>query len=517
MGMLGRITVLGAVALLMVSGCSSSDGSDEAGETPATAPPFDPHVPTDVAPPPAEGDGMAVPQPASAVPDGYVIEEYLVGGTATRFDAVAEPDDGHWVASPADEADYRTRVIVRRPARAEDFSGTVVVEWFNVSAIEAAPDWTFLADEIAREGHAYVGVSAQSQGVEGGETLLDVDVDQQQADDAGVSTDGSGLKNADPARYGTLSHPGDAYSFDIFSQVGRVVDTSPQRLLGDLQPERIIAVGESQSAGFMTTVANAVHPLAPVFDGFLVHSRPSVAAPLDGDYRRVRTAATDATGDDAGGTLIRTDLDVPLMLFVTETDLTELGYAHARQDDSDHVHTWEVAGTAHADAHLLRAILGGPRDPGVGELLGCGSINTGPQKEALSAGFHHLVAWVGGGDRPAAGARIELADGDDVVIRRADDGLALGGVRNPLTDVPVATVSGDPPEGTSLADGDTCALFGSTTPFDQATLVARYGTADQYVDQFRASAADLVAAGFLLQPDADALVAEAEANRPLFG
>ncbi len=28
------------------------------------------------------------------------------------------------------------------------------------------------------------------------------------------------LKTADPERYGTLSHPGDSFSFDIYSQVG---------------------------------------------------------------------------------------------------------------------------------------------------------------------------------------------------------------------------------------------------------------------------------------------------------
>ena len=62
-----------------------------------------------------------------------------------------------------------------------------------------------------------------------------------------------------------------------------------------------------------------------------------------------------------------------------------------------------------------------------------------------------------------------------------------------------------------------CTLFGSTTPIDQETLVELYGTADEYVAAFTASADEAVAAGFLLQPDADALVAEAEENRALFG
>src|SRR5262249_48794618 len=85
------------------------------------------------------------------------------------------------------------------PAR---FNGTVVVEWLNVSGgVDAAPDWLYIHDELIREGFAWVGVSAQALGVA--------------ADEA-----------ADPARYAALSHPGDSYSYDIFSQAGQAVRDS---------------------------------------------------------------------------------------------------------------------------------------------------------------------------------------------------------------------------------------------------------------------------------------------------
>ena len=32
---------------------------------------------------------------------------------------------------------------------------------------------------------------------------------------------GAGLKGIDPERYGSLQHPGDAFAFDIFTQVAR--------------------------------------------------------------------------------------------------------------------------------------------------------------------------------------------------------------------------------------------------------------------------------------------------------
>ncbi len=518
----GRVVCTFALAAGAVAACSSSDDDDDAapptsteqGSTTVTstapAPP-----PAEISTPPAEGSGINFPQPAAAVPEGYVVEEHFVGGTATSYAADDAPVDGRWAATPGDEAEFRTRVVVRRPASAEEFSGTVIVEWFNVSAIEASPDWAFLSEEIAREGHAYVGVSAQAQGVEGGDTLLDVEIDPEQAAESGVVADASGLRNIDPARYGTLVHPGDAFAYDIFGQVGRAVVESADQLLGGLAVANVLATGESQSAAFLSTYVNAVHPLAPVFDGFLVHSRGGGVAPIDGDLIGAR-GGDNADAFARSGVRIRDDLDVPVFIFETETDLTLLGYAHARQPDTDVVRTWEVAGLSHADAHFVRAIIGGPRDPSIGSILGCAEpINVGPQHEVIQAALHHLVGWVGGGDPPPAGTPLELTDDAEPTIARDEHGIALGGVRHPLVDVPTATLSGDPPGGD--AGAGVCRLFGTTTALDPATLVQLHGSADDYLAAFRASADAAVAAGHLLRPDADALVAEAEANRPLFG
>jgi hypothetical protein len=516
------------IAVLVVTGCSSDDddGSEaDVGSTSAAtnAAVFTGRSPKEIARPAAEGNGTVLPQPAPPLPTGYVEEEFFVGGTATSFEPVDTPDDGFWTTTPSEEAQYRTRVIVRRPP-AERFSGTVLLEWFNVSAIESAPDWAYLFEEIGRAGHAYIGVSTQAQGVEGGATLLDVEVDEEAAAGFDAETDTSGLKNIDPERYGTLVHPGDAYAFDIFSQVGRAAAGPPTELLGGLEPEQVLGIGESQSALFLTTLVNAVHPLDPAFDGFLIHSRAGSVAPLDG---RLADAREEAAEEDVSaardqGVLVRTDLDVPVLIFEAETDLTLLGYAHARQPDTDLVRTWEVAGTAHSDAHVLRSVVGGPRDPSVGSLLGCAEpINTGPHHEVLQAALHRLVDWTAGGPPPPEGARLELVESDEVAIARDEHGIALGGVRNPLVDVPVATLTGEPPGGATLedltaSDAGICALFGQTIPFARTELVALHGTAGDYLEAFRTSADEAVAAGFLLRGDADQLIAEAEAYQTRF-
>ena len=106
-------------------------------------------------------------------------------------------------------AEYTTRIVVVMPTDPSKFNGTAIVEWLNVSGgIDAPAVWFMAHREIAREGYAYVAVSAQHVGVEGGDSLIGANMS---------------LKAQDPERYAPLRHPGDRFSYDIFSQVGGLV------------------------------------------------------------------------------------------------------------------------------------------------------------------------------------------------------------------------------------------------------------------------------------------------------
>src|ERR1700735_5208764 len=125
---------------------------------------------------------------------GYEEAEFLVTGIAASFDLQGERGtDGEWAVAPRVGAEFCTRVLVRRPTDPQRFSGTVVVEWNNVSGgIDASPDWALLHRHIAAAGHAWVGVSAQKVGIDGGGFV-----------------EGIHLKLLAPDRYRTLVHPGD--------------------------------------------------------------------------------------------------------------------------------------------------------------------------------------------------------------------------------------------------------------------------------------------------------------------
>lgn len=421
----------------------------------------------------------------------YIQAEYVAAGTAASYEAVGEQSaDGFWTFVVNGSATYRTRVLVRRPADAADFNGTVVLEWLNVSGgVDAGPDWTSLEEELVRQGYAWVGVSAQLIGIEGGPVLV--------AAPGAEALAGKGLKGIDPARYGSLAHPGDGFSFDIFTQVANALRPGAGPL-GNLRPRRMIAAGESQSAIALTTYYNGVQPLTAAFDGFFVHSRAFAALPLvgPGEY------ADLVGGLSTSPVIFRTDLDAPIIDLQAEGDVTSiLGSVLARQPDSDKFRLWEVAGTAHADAHLVGFIA---------DMIDCGvPINNGPLHFVAKAALRALDLWVRTGEVPPAAPRLEIASDNPPTIARDADGIALGGIRTPLVDAPVDVLSGVPGPSPAII----CLLLGSTTPLSNDRLAELYDSAADYEQQYMTGAVVAIDAGFVLDDDRTALLEYSDPSR----
>jgi hypothetical protein len=430
---------------------------------------------------------------------GYQQEEFFISGTATAYtSATTLTSDGSWSVTPGSTAAYKTRILVYRPVKPKKFKGTVVVEWLNVSGgVDAAPDWITAHTELIRSGFAWMGVSAQFVGVEGGTSI--------------VGLGAAGLKTVDPARYGSLAHPGDSFSYDIFSQAAQAIrqpaGASP---LGNLKVKRILAVGESQSAFRLVTYVNAIDPLVQLYDGFLIHSRGASGAALSQAPQPPINLPTP--------TFIRSDVRVPVLTFQTETDLVTLGYFSDRQPDAERFRLWEVAGTAHADTYTL--VVGNTDlgdSPTAAELVvtatplpgfNCGApINSGPQHWVLKAALFALNRWVQRGKAPPQAPRLDVVAGSPPAINRDAFGNAVGGIRTPYVDVPTATLSGLGQTGSVF-----CFLFGTTTPFDDATLASLYPSHNAYVAAVKKATNSAVRAGFLRQRDGNLIKAAAKAS-----
>ena len=398
---------------------------------------------------------------------GYIEEEFLFKGSANRYTTPALTtgtiiDGNH---------PYATRLVVRRPLEPKRFNGTVLVEWYNVTnGFDAENTWFFSWEDMLRSGYAWVGVSAQNVGV-------------------------SRLRAFSPSRYGTLDVTaggtigGDALSYDIFSQAAQAIKNPVGvDVLGGLKPNVVIGIGESQSASRLVTYVNSIHPLANVYDGFLLLS-------------------------SLGGK-IRTDLSTPVWKVSTEYDVIQ-SEAAARQPDTPTIRLWEVAGTSHVDYHLRQSRE--PldlRDNGSSSAATlaptCGVPTLGtrvPTQYVLAAAYAHLVRWITKGTPPPTAPPMEIDSigaGNRAVVKRDSLGLGLGGIRLAEVAAPIGVSN-----GLNTGPG-ACERWGYFIPFDLATLKVLYARSADYTGAVKDATNANRRAGYILQQDADSTNAAAE-------
>ncbi|WP_018637718.1 alpha/beta hydrolase domain-containing protein [Parafrankia elaeagni] len=484
---LGRVASAGFVAASMIVPLGvavPAAGAAAASTASAAAPAAVVRLPADATPappaPPAPGrPGPAapsvVPNPAvTAIPTtaqstpflsdtdlrrhGYVEEEFSFSGKADIY-AIPTLADAT-VATP--DIPYTSRLIVRRPTDPRRFNGVVVVEWLNVSAgydIEAA--WLPHREHFLREGYAWVGVSAQTGGV-------------------------NHLRAWNPDRYGSLDTtaggtvtPADALSYDIFSQAVQAL-RSPKQVwpLGALTARHVMAVGASQSAGRLAVYHNAIHPLHTVIDSLLL---------------------------TVGGGQLRTDVGLKVLQVLSETDVR----APSTTPDSATFRRWEVAGTSHFDENIhtaLDRLLERDYPEGLTEPA-CTSppFSRAPLHHVTNAAIDHLARWARFGAAPPSAPGLTFTTGPDgrQVLARDERGIALGGIRLAAVDVPTAV-------NTGVNGGESfCILYGTHVPFDEATLNQLYRSHADYVGKVTAATARNVARGYVVRADATATITEA--------
>lgn len=392
---------------------------------------------------------------------GYDEQEYFVSG-------IAKSD-----ADSAATAPFTTRIIVRRPLDASHFNGTVVLDWVNVTAqFENAVDTLEAHQLFLREGFAYVHVSAQAAGICCLPELTP--------------------KLWDPVRYMALSHPGDEYAFDMFSQIAKAMKSPPEvDPMAGLKVRKVIAVGQSQSGTRMRDYLIKVQPETKIMDAFLVHA------------------------DGSGEKSYPADPEVPTIQLLSEREATPDAPNVTRN-----YRLWEIAGAAHQDFWIgyhqiqgsaLRAVADTPQQAGSADeelhviagnygeqidpaQLACVVQGTQfPLRYSVMAAIHYLDRWAKAGTPPPQGARFEFDSSGK--LARDEYSNAKGGIRLPPIDVPVASYL-----------SDLCDLGGITVPFTDLQLQQMYPTHADYYCKMKAATQRSIDQGFLLPEDAQDLM-----------
>ena len=415
---------------------------------------------------------------------GYVEEEFIISGAANVYDWNA---DGSLAVKGANNP-YATRIIVRRPAQAARFSGTVVVEIPNIARRFDWPMiWGFSHDYWMEHGDAWVQI--------------------------GMPASVAMMKKFDPARYGSLTFdntvkvcPGeieDGLRYDMLSQVAAAIKSKQAGMpMAGMNVQRAFLT--TQDTG-MVTYINAFHSQArleggkPTYDGYLIKVLNAPGA-INSCARPV--AATDPRR-------MLKPVDVPTITVVAQGEVE--GMAWSRLPDSDaavgkhrrfeiamasHIDKWAYTGLASfADQTKLGAAQGTPDWPFNAR---CEPEIVLQDEPLLSYGFNmgfaHLDKWVRDGVAPPKVDRMQLDAAGKLIVN--EYGIGNGGIRSPYSDLPTAkytNASGGP---------GNCREFGSTTPLPWSQLEKLYGTHASYVQKVNASIDRMVKERWINDADA---------------
>ena len=486
--------------------------------------------PYDAVPPPSGVPGEPAMNTRFLERYDYAEKEFKMSGAASIYrENGFWSSNGDWsIAVSQSNVPYTTRLLVRYPKDPAKFNGTVIFEWTNVTTGgDQDPVWSEIGEEAVRQGYAFVGVTAQKAGMED-------------------------LVKWDPKRYSGLGDSSDGQSYSIFTQAAEAVKAHSATLLGGLTPERLIGMGDSQSAFRVDTYVNAFQPLTHAFNGFIAVGRAVTAAPLGNGL--IATSPFPA--------YIRTDNTAPFIQLNTQGDIVELDAAAARQADNSYLRTWELPGASHIDAHEaayeietiareqpslpVPACTFGTPIEGTGTALdGVNQVNNTSLYEVETAALVDMQRWLAEGvpapHEPSQVSTTPVFFGLYDLVNSNQYGVGNGGIRmpeaeapseeysvinfakltseslNPLTLFGELTSFFEASQTGSISNPEArtaglCLLSGYFNNLPSATLKALYPTPESYANKFKAVAEGDVAAGFMTPTQAAESLALAQAG-----
>jgi hypothetical protein len=356
------------------------------------------------------------PHPLNTVPldkYGYVEEEYFVSGTANVY---SEPKHDTVTAA---NVPYTTRILVRRPASAAKFSGTIhlepirdLTEWYTT--------WLKSWPYFVRNGDVWIGFTMAKENVT------------------------NYLQKYSPERYRDIHIEDNGQRWDIMSQVAALARSAggPLGRVGFIERAKQVPAGlKLYSSGWSLTGCMQV---TFINAGHHARARTESGGPIIDGY---------LPGICPRGAHIDLPADAPVIEVMSENEYADVffdkGYevtAAARQPDRDGARErfrwYDLAGTSHIDPIDLPdlSVVWTQLNMQSGLHTECGSpISKVANKEDFVPAILALLdRWARTGNAPPASRLFEL--NADKSIARDTLGNAKGGVRGFWMDAPSGTV-----------------------------------------------------------------------------
>ncbi len=440
---------------------------------------------------------------------GYVEVEHVVRGTADLYGY--EADDGPAVTEGARRTvlvetgiPFVTRVLVRRPIDPTAAARTVILEPLHPAG-DMPSAWPRVGRTLCRSGFTWVGVTQDLAGL-------------------------AATKALDPERYAELDIPKVGLGYDIVAQVAAALRQPDCPFdLGGSDPtspvDHLLMTGASYTGTFQRVfLGDGFHGRTqrpdggPAIEGYLIQI--SSGGFGVGGYNPINPDAGRLPLDDPRRTIGGHGVPVIELLGEGEAE-THLRVTRDDSDDpADPYRLYEVPGGCHMSGgerghSPLAPTIEEPSDFPMWAIAGATLLN--------------LRAWVAEGTLPPRAERmVHLTEADAgphgeradaIALARDEHGNAIGGVRNPFVDVPIAsyyphsTLAGEaatvgPGRGAGINMGD---LLGCMHRFDAEKLRSLYGSPAEYQRRFGEAMDRFVADRWIEPVDAEWLLDRAAA------
>jgi Alpha/beta hydrolase domain len=456
---------------------------------------------------------------------GYVEEEYFLSGNAKVYDWAGSDHKVRVIAGPGR---YVTRILVRRPRDPARFGGNVEVTVLNASLNLDFGGPTDFA-RMVKQGDVWIGITSKAVAAKALQRFDPVryapldwsnpaPTQTRCQQPTMIPTYMAGSKEAIEAmaKAGVQSswpETEDGLIWDMLGQLGLLLKSEQRsEIMPGFSKPWVYMTGVSQSAIDIRTWVAAFHDRyrtpdgKPVYDGYLPVVGPAMI--------RINQCAADVALQDPKQKLVPPQ--VPFISISSEGEMWQARYTH--QPDAvtraGGIVTYEVAGASHraadvpglkpdtmsfaAPKDLARAGFRLPEAAGVSNLMPAGSLpNDFIWQPLIRGAYHNLQLWVRQGTRPPQAAGIALDSKGE--IKRDQYGNALGGVRMPYIDAPVAAHTG------YLTAGGMGGVTGFKKPFPPETLKALYPDHAAYVGKFSEATDRLLAGRWISAEDAEAM------------
>ena len=409
---------------------------------------------------------------------GFVEEEYFISGTANVYDT----DENDMAVLYKAALPYKTRILVRRPKEESKFSGRVYIDIMNATQGYDIEDlWHRNYLWCMENGHAYIGITSKPVNV-----LALKNFDYQRYKDLNWS---NGEKMPMPVPSFTATIPGteEGLFWDMLGQLAYLVRNGGEHNgIGGYQAEYLYLTGQSQSGAYLNTYISYFDSYLydengkGLFDGYL----NIVGALVQRSIRQAETIGplrlTKEHIHPSRTPFIRFSSEADLYLFkmFVGDNLLDMKVENSNSEN-DKCRYYEIAGSPHTD--IICPVLSanseikkmGGKMPNLDECL-LEHINDMRIEFYVCGMLEKLHIWASQGIAPEECEPLVRENGD---LARDEYGNALGGLRTPYVDIPVASYiasNPDDPEG----------ICGKMTYFTKTHLKELYNSREEYIERF---------------------------------